>query len=235
MARTSKVSPFAALAAAVVIALPAAAVAQGYPNRPITLIIPFAAGGPSDTLGRLTADHLGRTLGQQLVIENVGGAGGTVGTERAAKAAPDGYTLFQHHTALPAAAALYANLALRHRHGLRAARSDQYRPDGAGKPQDAGRKGRQGADRLAQGAWRQGNRRSCRRRFELASVRAFADANARYQAIFGSLSRNRPGDDRSRGRTDRRALRSGDDGNAAGDRLAPSRAMPSRRASDCPH
>ena len=84
--------------------------AQGYPDKPITLIVPFAAGGPSDTVGRLVADNLGRSLGQQVIVENVGGAGGTLGAERAAKAAPDGYTLLTHHGALPAAAALYANL-----------------------------------------------------------------------------------------------------------------------------
>ena len=84
--------------------------AQGYPDRPITLIVPFAAGGPSDTIGRLVADHLGRTLGQQIVVENLGGAGGTLGAERAAKAAPDGYTLLTHHGALPASPALYTNL-----------------------------------------------------------------------------------------------------------------------------
>lgn len=85
-------------------------IAQPYPSRPITMIVPFAAGGPSDTLARLTAEHLSRTLGQQIVIENVGAAGGTVGTERAARSAPDGYTLFIHHGALPASMALYANL-----------------------------------------------------------------------------------------------------------------------------
>ena len=84
--------------------------AQGYPDKPITLIVPFAAGGPSDTIGRLVAEHLGRNLGQQVVVENVGGAGGTLGSERLAKAAPDGYTLLTHHGALAAAPALYANL-----------------------------------------------------------------------------------------------------------------------------
>jgi tripartite-type tricarboxylate transporter receptor subunit TctC len=84
--------------------------AQNYPDKPITLIVPFAAGGPSDTIGRLVADNLGRTLGQQLVVENVGGAGGTLGAERAAKATPDGYTLLTHHGALAAAPALYSNL-----------------------------------------------------------------------------------------------------------------------------
>lgn len=100
----------AGLAMMALIGMPAAASAQGYPTKQITMISPFAAGGPSDTLARLTADHFGRTLGQSIIIENVGGAGGTVGTERAARASPDGYTIFQHHTALPASAALYANL-----------------------------------------------------------------------------------------------------------------------------
>src|ERR1041384_2389923 len=84
--------------------------AQGYPDRPITLIVPFAAGGPAAPIGRWVADDLGRSLGQQIVVENVGGAGGTLGAERAAKAAPDGYTLLTHHSGLPDGAALYANL-----------------------------------------------------------------------------------------------------------------------------
>ena len=100
----------AATAAGLAIAAAGPALAQGWPNKPITLIIPFAAGGPSDTLGRLMADHLGRALGQQIVVENVAGAGGNAGAERAAKAAPDGYTLFNHHSGLTAAPALYANL-----------------------------------------------------------------------------------------------------------------------------
>jgi tripartite-type tricarboxylate transporter receptor subunit TctC len=70
--------------------------AKGYPTKPITLIVSFAAGGPSDATARLIADHMGRTLGEQVIIENVPGAGGTAGAERAAKAAPDGHTiLFQ--------------------------------------------------------------------------------------------------------------------------------------------
>ena len=81
-----------------------------YPARPITMIVPYAAGGPSDTIARLTADHLSRTLGKQIVVENVGGAGGTLGAERAARATPDGYTILQHHAGLPASASLYNNL-----------------------------------------------------------------------------------------------------------------------------
>ena len=77
------------LAAAVAAALPASA--QNWPTGPITMVVPFAAGGPMDTIGRILAPRLGEFLGQQVVIENVGGAGGMTGTARVAKAAPDGY------------------------------------------------------------------------------------------------------------------------------------------------
>jgi tripartite-type tricarboxylate transporter receptor subunit TctC len=67
--------------------------AAQYPTRPITIIVPFAAGGPADVLSRLLGAHMANTLGQQFVIENVGGAGGTLGMTRVATAAPDGYTI----------------------------------------------------------------------------------------------------------------------------------------------
>ncbi len=70
-----------------------AALAQSYPSHSVTVIVPFPAGGASDVIARIVADHMGRTLGQTLVIENVGGAGGTIGSGRVAAAAPDGYTL----------------------------------------------------------------------------------------------------------------------------------------------
>ena len=69
------------------------AVAQNYPNRPITMVIPFAAGGPTDVLGRAVGARLTEILGQTVVIENVGGGGGMVGSQRVAQAAPDGYTI----------------------------------------------------------------------------------------------------------------------------------------------
>jgi tripartite-type tricarboxylate transporter receptor subunit TctC len=68
------------------------AIAQDYPNHPISLIIPFAAGGPTDVLGRVIGQAMGGILGQQIVIENVGGAGGMIGASRVKQAAPDGYT-----------------------------------------------------------------------------------------------------------------------------------------------
>ena len=84
---------FSAIAAAALLAATGAAPAQDYPNRPITTVVPWAAGGPVDTVARIVAARVSEILGQQLVIENVGGAGGSTGTARAAKTAPDGYTV----------------------------------------------------------------------------------------------------------------------------------------------
>jgi tripartite-type tricarboxylate transporter receptor subunit TctC len=85
--------------------------AQTYPTRPIVMVVPFAPAGPSDVIARILADRMGRTLGQQVVIENVGGAGGTLGSARVASAEPDGYTLLAgsmgSHVAAPV---LYSNL-----------------------------------------------------------------------------------------------------------------------------
>jgi tripartite-type tricarboxylate transporter receptor subunit TctC len=90
----------------------AAAHAQAYPARPGTVIVPFAAGGPADITGRIAADQLSKLLGQQFVVENVGGAGGATGATRAARAAPDGYTLLLGHLGTHAASvALNPNLA----------------------------------------------------------------------------------------------------------------------------
>ena len=74
-------------------ALPTLSWAQTYPTRPITVIMPFAAGGPGDVLGRIVSEHMSRTLGQLLVVENVVGAGGTIGTTRTMRANPNGYTI----------------------------------------------------------------------------------------------------------------------------------------------
>jgi tripartite-type tricarboxylate transporter receptor subunit TctC len=85
--------PTAALAAiAALLALTAAAGAETYPSRPLIMVVPFAAGGPQDTIARLVAARMGEVLGHQLVVENVGGAGGTSGSLHVKNAAPDGYT-----------------------------------------------------------------------------------------------------------------------------------------------
>jgi tripartite-type tricarboxylate transporter receptor subunit TctC len=81
------------LAAACAIAFCGAAAAQDYPSRPITLVVPYAAGGGNDVMARIVAEKMSKSLGQQIVIENKGGAGGSIATRQVAKAAPDGYTL----------------------------------------------------------------------------------------------------------------------------------------------
>jgi tripartite-type tricarboxylate transporter receptor subunit TctC len=86
-------------------------VAQTYPDHTITIIVPFAAGGPTDTVTRLVAEAMSKDLGQQIVVENVGGAGGTLGAGRVAQADPDGYTLLLHHIGMATSATLYRKLA----------------------------------------------------------------------------------------------------------------------------
>ena len=73
--------------------------AQDYPTKPVTIVVPFAAGGPTDVAARIYGEYFSRVLGQQFVIENAAGAGGTTGALRAARAAPDGYTIFVHNVA----------------------------------------------------------------------------------------------------------------------------------------
>ena len=93
------------------LALQSAPAAAQYPNKPINVIVPFAAGGPTDVVARIIGEHMSRTLGQQLVVENVGGAGGTTGMTRAAQAAPDGYTIAVGNMGTQSAApSLYPNL-----------------------------------------------------------------------------------------------------------------------------
>ncbi|MFZ5541780.1 MAG: tripartite tricarboxylate transporter substrate-binding protein [Pseudomonadota bacterium] len=98
------------LLVAAALAASSAALAQAYPSKPITMIVPFTAGGPTDTVGRSLALAMSKHLGQQVVIENVGGAGGTVGVTRAKNAAPDGYTTLLHHIGMSTAPTLYRKL-----------------------------------------------------------------------------------------------------------------------------
>ena len=84
--------------------------AQEYPNKVITMVVPFTAGGPTDTVARLVAVPMTKTLKQQVIVENVGGAGGTIAANRVAKTAPDGYTILIHHIGMSTAPALYRKL-----------------------------------------------------------------------------------------------------------------------------
>lgn len=82
-----------------------------YPERTITMVVPFAAGGPTDTVARLVAESMSKDLGQQVIVENVGGAGGTLGAGRVASADADGYTVLLHHIGMATSATLYRKLA----------------------------------------------------------------------------------------------------------------------------
>src|SRR5215510_2798822 len=126
-----------AIAAAIIasgLAAPSALAQSDYPRRPITLIVPFAAGGPTDVIARIAGEHMSRTLGQQLIVENIVGAGGTTASTRAMRAQPDGYTIEMGHMGTHAASvALYPNLAYKpdvdfgalQRHGPGAHRPDR--------------------------------------------------------------------------------------------------------------
>jgi tripartite-type tricarboxylate transporter receptor subunit TctC len=94
------------------------AAAQGFPNRPLTIAIPFAAGGPTDMIARLLAEGMSRDLGQPVAAENVTGAGGTIAAARVAQSRPDGHTLLIHHIGLAAAATLYRRLPFSIENGL---------------------------------------------------------------------------------------------------------------------
>ena len=87
-----------------------AASAQTYPSRPVTMIVPFPPGGATDAIARILQDSLSQSLGQQVVLENIGGAGGMIAAAKAARAAPDGYTLMIHQVALAAGMTMYKNL-----------------------------------------------------------------------------------------------------------------------------
>jgi len=84
--------------------------AASYPDKPVTLIVPFAAGGPTDVVARMMAIPMGKSLGQTVLVENVNGAGGTIASNRVARAAPNGYTIYLHHMGMATAPALYKKL-----------------------------------------------------------------------------------------------------------------------------
>jgi tripartite-type tricarboxylate transporter receptor subunit TctC len=111
MTRTDRISWKLFLPLTTAAVLSASVARAAYPERPITMIVPFAAGGPTDVVARIVGEHMSRTLGQQIVIENVAGAGGTTGITRGAESTPDGYTIMMGHMGTHGAApAVYPEL-----------------------------------------------------------------------------------------------------------------------------
>src|SRR5438128_5711372 len=111
MQRRAFISRLAAAALLASALASGSAAAQPYPNRPITLVVPFPPGGATDAIARIIQDGMSQSLGQQIVVENIGGAGGMIAAARAARAAPDGYTILLHQVALAAGMTLYPKLA----------------------------------------------------------------------------------------------------------------------------
>ena len=109
-ARALAAALFSAFLLAACLLVTGAACAQTYPNRPITLLVPFAPGGATDAIARIIQNPMEKSLGQPIVIENIGGAGGMIAAAKAARADPDGYTLLIHQVALAAGMSMYSNL-----------------------------------------------------------------------------------------------------------------------------
>lgn len=105
-----KKTTLTAIGAAGLMAFGSMAAAQSYPTQPISIVVPFTAGGPTDTVTRLVAQAMSAELGVNVIVENVGGAGGTLGAARVSQADPDGYSLLLHHIGMATTATLYRQL-----------------------------------------------------------------------------------------------------------------------------
>ena len=190
-------SPLAALLAACAATLaPGPAAAQTYPSRPITIVVPAAAGGPTDTVARLIAEPMGRTLGQQILVENVGGAGGTIGVGRVAKAAGDGYTLLVWHIGQATAPALYDNLRYDVLNDFDSIGRITDVPMTIVGKKDLGRQGHRRADRLGEAKAARRHLRARRHRLGGAPVQPPPHECARHQDDRRHLPRHRPGHER---------------------------------------
>ena len=129
--------------------------AQSYPTRPITMVVPFAAGGATDVIARIVAEGMSEDLGQSIVIENVAGAGGTTGSARVMRADPDGYTLLTGHMGTHASAySLYTKPKYDPPHRLPADRVGRLGADRHLRPEGSPGKQPQGIHGLPQGQWR---------------------------------------------------------------------------------
>ena len=195
------------LAAALILAGTSAFAETNYPSRPITMIVPFAAGGPTDTVGRLIAEPMTRVLGQQVLVENVGGAGGTLGAARVAKADPDGHTILLYHIGQATSVSLYRKLPYDP--------ATDFTP--VGRVTDVpmtlvtrpDMEASSAGDLLSYIAQEQGrcHPRQCRRRLGFASVRHGPDEGARRADDHDPLQGHRPRDDRPDRRTGGRDVR----------------------------
>ena len=193
--RACRLRALAAVLTVVPLLVASTAAHAAYPDRVITLIVPFAAGGPTDIIARIVSLAFQKSLGQSVVVENRGGAAGNIGMTIAARAAPDGYTLLLSSTAIAVNPALFKNLRLRSDQGLRAGvragqraqrdrRAGQFRHRHARRSHRA-REGRTGHVQL----------REPRRGHQVASHRRAAQAARRHRHGARAVSRRRSGGD----------------------------------------
>ena len=183
-----------------------AASAQTYPDRPITLLVPFPPGGATDTIARIMQDSMQKTLGQTIVIENIGGAGGMISAARGARAAPDGYTFLIHQVALAAGMSLYPDLKFDVIKDFAPIGLINTAASALAAPAESAAEGFQGIAGLDEnpGAHRQD--RASRRRFIRSFGRCASRAGAWREGDAGSLSRRRSGARRPVGRPSRSGI-----------------------------
>ena len=204
----------------------ASACAQTYPSRPITLLVPFAAGGPADALARALGERMRASLGQTVIIENATGASGTIGVGRVVRAAPDGYTLGIGHVGTHVVNGAIYRAAVRPVEGSRTGRAaaEQLAPHHLEEGVSGERS--QGTDCLAQGQPGQGVGGHRRGRRRVARQRRLFPEPHRHPLSVRALSRHRPGADRSDRGADRPDVRPGLQ--FARGRCAPARSRPTR-------
>ena len=160
------------LAAAAAISMTAfGAAAQTYPDRTITIVVPFAAGGPTDTVARLVAEAMSKDLGQQVIVENVGGAGGTLGAAASPRPSPTATRCSSHHIGMATSATLYRKLPYDTLNAFDYVGLVTDVPMTIVAKQDFAADRPQGAGRLREGQQGQGHLRQCRHRRGLASLR----------------------------------------------------------------
>ena len=191
------------------LAVAGTASAQTYPDRPITLVVPYPAGGGNDVLGRLVAERMSKVLGGTIVVENRGGAGGTIATRQVAKSPPDGYTMLIATSSLAINPSLYPNVGYDPMQGFRA-----DRPAGVGRQRRAGASVgagelHPGTDRAGEEGSRQAQLRLDRLRIERASRGRAVRRHGRHQDQPCALSRQRTGAQRSARRARHHDVRDG--------------------------
>ena len=227
-----RLSSLAAAAGLVVLATTASA--QDYPTGPITIVVPFAAGGPTDTVTRLVAEPMSKALGQQIVVQNVGGAGGTLGATQVAKAAPDGYTLLLHHIGMSTAPSLYPDLAYDPVKDFEPIGLVTSVPMTIIARKDFPPNTLAGAHRLREGERRHRHLRQRRHRRGQPSLRHALHVGDRHRAHHRALPGHRPGDDRPPRRPGRLHVRPDHQHHRPDPAAARSRPMPSPRPSGSP-